>query len=70
MEPMKPEVMVRQVADLPTVTSEQTRVFDEIVRNTGRAGQLPSGARAPDRPGWLAVSPERAAACHRAGCAC
>lgn len=33
MEPMKPEVMRNQVADLPNVLVEQTKVFDRIVRN-------------------------------------
>ncbi len=33
MEPMQPEVMRQQVADLPNVMRDQTRVFDRIVRN-------------------------------------
>jgi len=33
MDPMKPEVMREQVADLPTVMREQTKVFDRIIRN-------------------------------------
>ena len=32
MEPMKPEVMIRQVRDIPVLTREQTQLFDERVR--------------------------------------
>ncbi|HUF36993.1 MAG TPA: SIS domain-containing protein [Anaerolineales bacterium] len=45
MDPMKPEVMVRQVNDLPVMTREQTLRFDEHVRAALSADDLRSVER-------------------------
>ncbi|KAA3646697.1 MAG: SIS domain-containing protein [Chloroflexi bacterium] len=42
MEPMKPEVMVRQVNDIPVLNSEQTKHFDENVIGALSAEEMKS----------------------------
>ncbi len=42
MDPMKPEVMIRQVKDLPVMTREQTLRFDEVVCAAFGDGELRS----------------------------
>lgn len=45
MDPMQPEVMVNQVNDLPIMTQEQTRRFDEHIRLALSADELGSVER-------------------------
>ena len=45
MDPMKPDVMVRQVEDLPVMTREQTARIDEHVRSALSADDLKSVVR-------------------------